>query len=75
MGLAPRLVDPLRGFYAGLAASETRHHHLYLKLAEQRYPDEWRAVMQRVSELEAALVTEPDTQFRFHSGAPISAAS
>jgi tRNA 2-(methylsulfanyl)-N6-isopentenyladenosine37 hydroxylase len=74
VGLAPRLADPLRGFYAGLAASETRHHQLYLRLAEQRYPEQWREVMRTLSEVEAALVTEPDTQFRFHSGAPINVA-
>lgn len=73
VGLAPRLEEPLRGFYAGLAASETRHHQLYLRLAEQRYPEQWRDVMQRLSAVEAELVTEPDAQFRFHSGAPISA--
>jgi tRNA-(ms[2]io[6]A)-hydroxylase len=74
VGLAPRLDEPLRGFYAGLAASETRHHHLYLKLAEQRYPGQWREVMRRLSEVEAELVTGPDPQFRFHSGTPLSAA-
>jgi tRNA-(ms[2]io[6]A)-hydroxylase len=74
IGLAPRLQEPLRGFYAGLAASERRHHQLYLKLAEQRYPEQWRAVMQRLGEVEAGLVTEPDAQFRFHSGAPLSVA-
>jgi tRNA-(ms[2]io[6]A)-hydroxylase len=74
IGLAPRLDEPLRSFYAGLAASETRHHQLYLKLAEQRYPGEWRDVMQRISKLEAQLVTEPDPLFRFHSGTPVSVA-
>jgi tRNA-(ms[2]io[6]A)-hydroxylase len=72
VGLAPRLDEPLRSFYAGLAASETRHHQLYLKLAEQRYPGQWREVMQRISKLEAELVTEPDSDFRFHSGAPVN---
>jgi len=70
IGLAPRLQEPLRSFYAGLAASETRHHQLYLKLAEQRYPQQWRDVMRRISLLEAELITAVDQQFRFHSGAP-----
>lgn len=74
VGLAPRLDEPLRSFYAGLAASETRHHHLYLRLAEQRYPYQWQDVMRRLSAVEAELATEPDAQFRFHSGAPLSEA-
>lgn len=74
IGLAPRLEEPLRGFYAGLAASETRHHHLYLRLAEQRYPHEWQDVMRRLSAVEAGLATEPDAQFRFHSGTPLNEA-
>lgn len=73
VGLAPRLQEPLRSFYAGLAGSETRHHQLYLKLAERRYPGEWQAVMRRISELEAQLVTDADPQFRFHSGVPVNA--
>lgn len=73
MGLAPLLDEPLRSFYAGLAASEARHHQLYLKLAEQRYPQEWRDTLERLSNLEAELVTSPDPQFRFHSGLPVAA--
>jgi len=73
IGLAPRLQDPLKSFYSGLAASEARHHSLYLKLAEQRYPATWRAALRRMGEVEAELVTSPDAQFRFHSGPPQSA--
>ncbi|MGE0114056.1 MAG: tRNA-(ms[2]io[6]A)-hydroxylase [Steroidobacteraceae bacterium] len=72
IGLAPRLDEPLRSFYAGLAASEARHHSLYLRLAGQRYPAEWRLTLQNLSAVEAELVTSPDPQFRFHSGAPLS---
>jgi tRNA-(ms[2]io[6]A)-hydroxylase len=69
--LAPRLQEPLRSFYAGLAESEARHHTLYLQLAEQRSPDgRWRTLLRDLSEVEAELVTSADTQFRFHSGAP-----
>lgn len=75
MGLAPRLDEPLRAFYAGLAASEARHHGLYLRLAEQRYPHEWKAVLQHLGAIEAELIVQPDPQFRFHSGAPLSAAA
>jgi tRNA 2-(methylsulfanyl)-N6-isopentenyladenosine37 hydroxylase len=73
IGLAPRLEEPLRAFYASLAASEARHHGLYLRLAEQRYPHEWREVLKKLGAIEAELVIQPDPLFRFHSGAPLSA--
>jgi tRNA-(ms[2]io[6]A)-hydroxylase len=75
VGLAPLLDEPLQGFYAGLAASEARHHLLYLKLAEQRYAHDWRAALKRIGEAEAELITAPDPQFRFHSGRPATALS
>jgi tRNA 2-(methylsulfanyl)-N6-isopentenyladenosine37 hydroxylase len=69
--LAPKLSDPLRGFYAGLAVSEARHQGLYLRLAEQRAGAiDWRARLQQLAAIEADLVTSPDQQFRFHSGLP-----
>lgn len=71
IGLAPRLEEPLAGFYGGLAASEARHHTLYLRLAEQRADgQDWRARLRALADVEAALATSPDEQFRFHSGAP-----
>jgi tRNA 2-(methylsulfanyl)-N6-isopentenyladenosine37 hydroxylase len=70
-GLAPKLSEPLRGFYSGLAVSEARHQSLYLRLAEQRAGDiDWRARLQQLAVVEAELVTSPDVQFRFHSGLP-----
>ncbi|MGC3982318.1 MAG: tRNA-(ms[2]io[6]A)-hydroxylase [Steroidobacteraceae bacterium] len=72
LGLAPRLDEPLQSFYAGLAASEARHHSLYLRLAERRYPNEWRATLAKLSAVEAELVATPDPQFRFHSGVPVA---
>jgi tRNA-(ms[2]io[6]A)-hydroxylase len=72
--LAPRLASPLKDFYAGLSASEARHHQLYLRLAEERssseHGTEWRSALLRFAEIEAELVTSPDPQFRFHSGLP-----
>jgi tRNA-(ms[2]io[6]A)-hydroxylase len=69
--LAPRLHEPLKSFYAGLAESEARHHTLYLQLAERRSPNgSWRTLLRELSEVEAELATSPDPQFRFHSGAP-----
>jgi tRNA-(ms[2]io[6]A)-hydroxylase len=73
--LAPRLQSPLKEFYEGLSASEARHHQLYLRLAQERAPEndghEWRSALQRFAEIEADLVTTPDAQFRFHSGLPV----
>lgn len=71
IGLAPRLSEPLAGFYAGLAASEARHYMLYLRLAEHRAAEQdWRTRLGRIAEIEAELATSPDAQFRFHSGHP-----
>lgn len=70
-GLAPKLAEPLRGFYSGLAVSEARHQSLYLRLAEQRTGSiDWQARLQQLAAIEAELVTSPDPQFRFHSGLP-----
>jgi tRNA 2-(methylsulfanyl)-N6-isopentenyladenosine37 hydroxylase len=69
--LVLRLHDPLRDFYRGLAVSEARHQAVYLRLAEQRARQyDWRARLQELAEIEAALATSPDPQFRFHSGLP-----
>lgn len=70
-GLVPKLEDPLRAFYSGLAVSEARHQTLYLRLAEQRAGAiDWQARLQQLAAIEAELVTSPDEQFRFHSGLP-----
>jgi tRNA 2-(methylsulfanyl)-N6-isopentenyladenosine37 hydroxylase len=75
--LAPRLQPPLQDFYAGLCASEARHRHLYLRLAEERSRPEVDAdcnvALARFAEIEADLVSSPDLQFRFHSGMPANA--
>lgn len=71
IGLAPRLQEPLGGFYGGLAASEARHQSVYLRLAEQRAGEfDWRARLAHLAEIEAELATAPDPQLRFHSGLP-----
>lgn len=71
VGLAPRLSAPLSDFYGGLAASEARHHALYLRLAEQRAAQsDWRARLKELAAIESELATSPDPQFRFHSGLP-----
>lgn len=69
--LAPRLHEPLRGFYTGLLRSEARHFENYLSFAAE-LADEVSVAL-RLDELKAVenkLVLSPDPQFRFHSGAP-----
>ncbi|MES1191922.1 MAG: tRNA-(ms[2]io[6]A)-hydroxylase [Steroidobacter sp.] len=72
MGLAPLLDEPLRSFYDGLAASEARHHELYLHLAESRFAGEWQQRLRHLGGIEAELIASNDAQFRFHSGVPIA---
>jgi tRNA-(ms[2]io[6]A)-hydroxylase len=69
VGLSLRLEPALATFYAGLAVAEERHARLYLDLARRRSEEvdsRWR----ELAAIEAGLATEPDPQFRFHSGAP-----
>lgn len=73
--LVPRLQAPLADFYDALAESERRHAGLYLELARAALPvdgDEAQleARLDALATVEAALVVEPDPQFRFHSGVP-----
>ena len=71
--LAPHLPTGLGKFYSGLLASEARHFEHYIGFARAECGvgnddiDERLAVLKQ---LEAKLITDPDPQFRFHSGAP-----
>jgi tRNA-(ms[2]io[6]A)-hydroxylase len=72
-GLIKVLDEPLKAFYTTLAASEARHHQLYLRLASTRAAEEadaWKIALERIAPIEAELATSPDPQFRFHSGCP-----
>jgi tRNA-(ms[2]io[6]A)-hydroxylase len=80
--LAPQLQQPLAGFYANLAEVERRHQGLYLSLAQAAANDlpgaskgylESRLAV--IAAREAQLATEPDAEFRFHSGPPLMAAA
>jgi tRNA-(ms[2]io[6]A)-hydroxylase len=71
--LAARLPAPLDDFYRSLYAAEARHYELYVQLAHRSPGMDGARVGQRLAELaqvEAALVTQPDEQLRFHSGPP-----
>ena len=65
------LDDDLSDFYASLLESEARHFSVYLGLAGQMAGGE--GINDRVAWFLAkdkALITGPDSEFRFHSGVP-----
>lgn len=75
--LAPFLDRELNKFYVSLLRSEARHYQDYLVLAEMVQSNAMTAksipVSQRVlqiGEVEAELISSPDPEFKFHSGAP-----
>ncbi len=71
--LAPHLPSKLGKFYNGLLASEARHFEHYIELAKTECEvtdDEVEARLTELKQLEANLITDPDPQFRFHSGTP-----
>jgi tRNA-(ms[2]io[6]A)-hydroxylase len=70
IGLIPRLGEPLGPFYESLAASESRHASLYLKLADKRGDAHTRERLAELAAIEAELATSADGEFRFHSGTP-----
>ena len=75
--VAPRLPDEVGRFYRGLLASEARHFEHYIAFARTETGVDDKAIDDRLAELleiEAALVTNPDADFRFHSGPPAAQA-
>ncbi len=73
--LVPRLPAKIAKFYSGLLASESRHFEHYLGFAQSETGVSRSEIDERLAELkaiEARLITEPDPQFRFHSGPPAS---
>ncbi len=71
--LVPHLPDNLSAFYAGLLASEARHFEHYLEFARQEVDvseEDFADRLEELKSLEGKLISEPDDQFRFHSGTP-----
>ena len=71
--IAPRLPERLGRFYGGLLASEARHFEHYIAFAKSECGVDEHEIDARLEELktlEASLITEPDDEFRFHSGLP-----
>lgn len=72
--IAPRLPHKLGRFYAGLLASEARHFQHYIAFAKSECgvsDDEIAVRLEELKKIEAALILEADSQFRFHSGIPL----
>lgn len=69
--LAPFLDDDLQKFYLSLLRSEARHYEDYLTLARQVADEDISARIRHFGEVEAALISTPDNEFRFHSGVPV----
>jgi tRNA-(ms[2]io[6]A)-hydroxylase len=74
--LVPHLPSPMAVLYADLVESERRHENLYLNFARSAASEAglshglFDARLAELAAAEARLATEPDPQFRFHSGAP-----
>ncbi len=71
--IAPRLPAKLGKFYGGLLASEARHFEHYIAFAKSECgvsADDVDARLAALKAIEASLITEPDDEFRFHSGMP-----
>jgi len=71
--VAPKLLNKLGKFYAGLLSSEARHFEHYIAFAKSECDvsdDEIAVRLEELKKTEAALILEVDSQFRFHSGTP-----
>jgi len=66
--LAPHLDIDLQNFYRSLLSSEARHYKDYLTLATAAANEPIDSRITLFLEQEAQLITEPDDEFRFHSG-------
>ena len=71
--IAPALPEKLASFYRGLLASEARHFEHYIALAQSECgvgSEDLDRRLDELKEIEAALINDPDPEFRFHSGRP-----
>jgi tRNA-(ms[2]io[6]A)-hydroxylase len=71
LGLVEVLPEDLAGFYQKLLDSEARHFEQYLALANLYAEDSIDRVLAEMLAKDAELISQPDDQFRFHSG-PLS---
>ncbi len=68
--LAPYLDKELAAFYLSLLRSEARHYQDYLALAAEISATDITSRVRKIGETEAKLISEPDSELRFHSGLP-----
>lgn len=69
--LAPLVDDELANFYISLLRSEARHYQDYLELAQQVAEYDISSRVRHFGQVEAELISTPDNDFKFHSGAPV----
>jgi tRNA-(ms[2]io[6]A)-hydroxylase len=68
--VAPKLDAQIGKFYTSLLRSEARHYEYYLELAREYANEDIEPRIEFFAAIEAELISSPDTEFRFHSGAP-----
>lgn len=68
--LAPHLDDDIAKFYISLLRSEARHYEDYLSLAQEIAGEDISERIDYFGKVEAELISSPDQDFKFHSGAP-----
>ncbi|AWL12415.1 tRNA-(ms(2)io(6)A)-hydroxylase [Saliniradius amylolyticus] len=73
--LAPLVDRQLEQFYISLLRSEARHFEDYLSLAQQASKEPIEERVRRFGQLEASLIEQPDEDFKFHSGIPLTSMS
>jgi len=69
LALSSHLSSDLNSFYLKLYESEVRHCNLYIDLYQSFFGESWKKDILKFSEIEASLIVQPDSLFRFHSGA------
>lgn len=73
--LAPLVPPKLGEFYVSLLRSEARHYQDYLTLAQDIADQDISEKVAYFGSIEAQLISSPDSDFKFHSGAPLGASS
>ena len=69
--LAPHVDKRLGDFYESLLRSEARHYQDYLSLAEEIAGGDISNRIAFFGDIEADLISSPDSDFKFHSGLPM----
>ncbi|MEK9496239.1 tRNA isopentenyl-2-thiomethyl-A-37 hydroxylase MiaE [Photorhabdus sp. P32] len=69
--LAPHLDEDLSKFYISLLRSEARHYQDYLSLAQSIANEDITERVNYFGRVEAELIQNPDSDFKFHSGVPV----